>query len=594
MPETATAGTPYYLARSPYLDSVSLLPASDYAGTLRIAYRAVDTAGNAFSGALKVTVAGRSDTSAGEVSYTVEPGGFVHLRGKDFDAACREATGSGLDYIRLTLPSGSQGALYYRYGATSQTPADTGRYYLKSSPFLGDLTFVAADTLAATVTIPFTGYTASGASFSGRLTIRVQGGSALRVISYAAPAGTTVAFDADDFNEACLDAAGASLRYVTFTLPAKSQGALYYNYRESTQSGTAVRASTRFYRSSSPSISSVRFVPASGYANTVSISFTGEDTQGGSLSGRVDITLTAPQTPVVRYAGTTGYIGFRLSDFDDACRSATGHGLSHVQFTSLPASSQGRLYVGYAGPLSQGARVTTGSYYYASGAPQLAQVGFMPHAGAQGTVTIGFTGVDTRGGSFSGRVEITPAADLSSSFTDMAGYAWAIGSVDYLYGLGVVQGVGGSRFGPGQSISRGDFVLMLCRALGLTSTQTSSGFSDVPAGSYYAQAIAAARALGVVQGDERGRFSPNAPLQRQDALVMLQRAMNAAGLSTQSAAGSLSAFADGAQVAGYARTAAAQLYGLGVVQGDEQGRLLPLNAVTRAEMAVMLHRVLTL
>ena len=75
---------------------------------------------------------------------------------------------------------------------------------------------------------------------------------------------------------------------------------------------------------------------------------------------------------------------------------------------------------------------------------------------------------------------------------------------------------------------------------------------------------------------------------------MLQRAMNAAGISAGGSESDLTAFSDAAQVSAYARSAVAALVRLGVVQGDEAGRLNPGSNITRAEMAVILHRVLTL
>lgn len=713
--EQVTANTGYYLSRNPYLDNVTFVPAEDYDGTLRISYRGVDTAGNSYSGRMTIVVTERTNAGSGDVDYTVDRYGSVQFKASDFNTACRQATGITLDYVRFSLPSDSDGTLYYDYksNGTYDSRVDTGRYYRSGSPSISDISFVPGTGAGSTVNISFTGYNTSGGSFSGRVFIRVEGDDTPSQVSYSAIAGRALTFNADDFNEACLDDNGGPLNYVIFSLSASSEGTLYYNYSNSTGSGTTVRNTTRYYRNGSPSLSNVSFVPRSSYTGTVYIDFSGYDTQGDRfdgtvritvtasgtadtvrytvLSGRtvlfdaadfdvvsravtgsalsyvrftlpaasrgvlyyqydedkttntrvsasnsyyrtggtrllddvtfaaddgytgvvsisytgtstsgekfdgvVQITVSAPEPPVIRYAGSTQLVSFSLSDFESASRAATGRSLSHVQFTSLPAASQGRLYVGYSGPGSQGTRVTTGSYYYASGAPQLGQVGFMPHAGAQGTVTVSFTGTDTAGTTFTGRVEIVLTADLSSSFTDMGNYTWAIGSVDYLSGLGVVNGVGGSQFGPGRAILRGDFVLMLCRAFGFQTGSTSSGFYDVPSDSYYAQAIAAARALGVVQGDGTGRFQPTGALTRQDAMVMIVRAMNAAGMSTAGSGAGLTGFADGAQVSGYARDAVTALVGLGVVQGDELGRLNPQASITRAEMAVILHRVLTL
>ena len=52
------------------------------------------------------------------------------------------------------------------------------------------------------------------------------------------------------------------------------------------------------------------------------------------------------------------------------------------------------------------------------------------------------------------------------------------------------------RYSPGQQITRGDYVLMLCQAFQL-SGQGKAGFWDVPRDSYYAQAVMTAQALAL-------------------------------------------------------------------------------------------------
>ncbi len=134
---------------------------------------------------------------------------------------------------------------------------------------------------------------------------------------------------------------------------------------------------------------------------------------------------------------------------------------------------------------------------------------------------------------------------------------------------------------------------MLYRAYGFTP-QTSEAFNDVDPDSYYAEAIQTARALGISNGYEDGGFHPTAPVSRQEALVLLQRAMSAAGWSlTAGSVSSLSAFSDGDEVADFAQSVMATMVSLGVIQGSD-GELNPTSPVTRAEMAVILARCLTL
>lgn len=74
---------------------------------------------------------------------------------------------------------------------------------------------------------------------------------------------------------------------------------------------------------------------------------------------------------------------------------------------------------------------------------------------------------------------------------------------------------------------------------------------------------------------------------------MICRAMDAAGQSLPAAdTGILSSYADGGQVSAFARSSVAAMVQAGAVRGNSASRLNPGAAISRAEMAVILHRVL--
>lgn len=101
------------------------------------------------------------------------------------------------------------------------------------------------------------------------------------------------------------------------------------------------------------------------------------------------------------------------------------------------------------------------------------------------------------------KVVVTPNT-ASSYFTDVSYSAgWAAPAVDFLYENGVVNGTSAGIFSPGRAITRGSFLAMVDRALSLPRTSRQS-FPDVPAGSYYADAIQAAYGLGIVSGYSDG------------------------------------------------------------------------------------------
>lgn len=713
--EKVDGTTKYGRSASPYLDNVSFVPHPDYTGTLYIRYRCVDVGGGSFSGQITLIVSGKDGTGSGEINYTVRSGGEISFRSDDFNQLSRKLNRATLSYVRFELPDSSKGTLYYNYrsGSSSEKVSDYTRYYYNNSPYISNITFVPNSGYAGTVDIKFVGYDVDGGRFDGRVSIRTADGGHKGTVRYSVRAGRSVTFSAADFNEACQDINRESLDYVRFELPPSSKGTLYYNYRSGNYNDK-VSESGKYYRSGSPSVSDVTFVPDRGYRGLVTIYFTGYDTAGRSFggivevdvdgstvnpeikysvsnggvvtfnsadfdrvsqdltdrtlnyvrfelpnsnrgelyydyntsngtynskvnssrnysrsggswsldrvafvadqtytglvtipytgwntrgekfTGTVDIQVSRPTANTIRYMGSSNPIRLQVSDLRLACNSLLGRELSYIQFDSLPTQQQGRLYLSYVSPSQTGTPAATGTSYYYNRAPGMDQLSFVARAGFQGKVTIPYTGVDGSGSRFSGTIEITIDSGLTPSrFSDMDRYGWAKPSVEFLFQNGIAGGVTNTQYGPSQKIRRGDFVLMLCKALQLRTGSTTS-FSDVPTDSYYAWAVATAKDLGIASGNN-GRFMPNEMLTRQDAMVMIKQALIAAGRSVPAGNPSvLNSYADGDKVAGYAREAVAALIQMGVVSGDNAKRLNPNAGVLRAEMAVMLHSVLTL
>ena len=587
-----TASTNYYRNSAPYLSRVTFVPNDSFTGTVTVNYSARDTQDTVYSGRVLIRVG----DSTGTVTYSTEKNTALTLDDNDFNRFSQDLTGSSFQYIRFTsLPASSRGTFYYDYDedASSNRAVTTAtNYYRSKASYLDRITFVPKANYTGTVSVPFTGQDTEGSTFNGTLKIYVGTGTA--DLSYRASTGQAVTFSASDFNTYCKEQTGSALDYVRFTLP--SRGTLYYGYNSNGSYEKTVTANTSYYRSSTPSLNSVSYVPDASTPTTVSIPFTGWSTDGTRFSGTVAITYTGPQSvSAIRYTSTGTPVVFRAQDFTAACSIRGTTSLSHVTFT-LPNAISGRLYTSYTSPARHGTEVMPGAAYYLSSTPQLDGVTFLPKAGFSGTATVSYTARDRDGGTYNGTVEITVApGTASSTFADVGtGYSWCASSVDFLYKGGVVTGVDATHYAPAQSISRGDFVLMLYRAFGLRASGTAS-FTDVPAGSYYAEAIAAAKALGIATGGGDGTFRPADPLTRQDAMLLLQRSLSASGQGIAGASTNvLSRFSDRSQVASYAQSAVCSMVQAGIIQGDSSGRLNPTQSLTRGEMATILHRVLTL
>ncbi|MNE69009.1 Endo-1,4-beta-xylanase A precursor [compost metagenome] len=73
-------------------------------------------------------------------------------------------------------------------------------------------------------------------------------------------------------------------------------------------------------------------------------------------------------------------------------------------------------------------------------------------------------------------------------------------------------------------------------------------------------------------------------------MVIAARALKAAGKAATSSSGSLNAYPDAAQVAGYAADSVSLLVEAGIVAG-KSGLLAPKDTLTRAEAAVIVYRI---
>ena len=583
----ATAGTVYYYGtRTPRLDRLTFAAAENFIGTVRIPFTAQTIDGTTFSGNVEINV--RGGVGSGDIQYTCTPGRSVSFDDTHFNRLSRDLTGSALDYVEFQrLPGSSDGTLYYN---SSAARSNTRYYNGSGNPRIDNLSFRATNSFSM-VDIPFTGYSTSGGSFNGVVTISSDGSSTGRggSIRYSTDSKSAAVFDRDDFDDLSQWETDRNISSVRFDVPSSSQGSLYRNYRSSSSQGTRITSSTSITASD---LDRVAFVPASGYTGTVYIDFRATASgSGGSFDGTVEIDVDRASADVtVRYSTQNEPVNFRSGDFSQSSRT-----LSSIRFGSMPSSNAGYLYYQYVSPTYYGRQASTGTIYRVSGSNLISDLTFVPRAGYSGTVSIPFTGTNSNGSTFDGEVLITVSPSYGSRyFNDMAGYSAAQqAAVDYLYDHNITRGLSVGQYGPESHIRRGDFARMVYIAFGMSSSENTDAFLDVPAGTYYAEAVNALAARGVVSGTGGGYFSPNSALTRQDAICMVQRAMRSMGWNTSNGSTSvLYAYSDGGSVSGYAQGAMSFAVQRGYLP-TSGGRLSPTQPLTRVDMAEIIHRVLT-
>ncbi len=181
------------------------------------------------------------------------------------------------------------------------------------------------------------------------------------------------------------------------------------------------------------------------------------------------------------------------------------------------------------------------------------------------------------------------------TFTDAANH-WAKAAINDMGSRMVVTGMGDGSYQPDRSITRAEFAAIAVRAMGLRQGTTESAFGDVSASDWFNGYVDKATEYGLITGYDSTSYGPNDTITREQAMAIIARAMKITGLSvslTDSEVSSLLAnYTDGASVSSYARAGAAACLKAGIVTGSSTTTLSPKSYVTRAEVAVMVQRLL--
>lgn len=160
-----------------------------------------------------------------------------------------------------------------------------------------------------------------------------------------------------------------------------------------------------------------------------------------------------------------------------------------------------------------------------------------------------------------------------------------------------MDGVDEKRFDADRHITRAEFATLLVRALGLDTAQTTnkSGFSDLAANDWYAEAVAAAASAGSLGGYEDGTFRPNREITREEQAAMMVCALRIVGLETGMTQAKqeeiLAAFKDTGQISWSKSDVAAALQA-GLMNGMTSDTIDLQSFATRAQSAVLLKRFL--
>ena len=181
-------------------------------------------------------------------------------------------------------------------------------------------------------------------------------------------------------------------------------------------------------------------------------------------------------------------------------------------------------------------------------------------------------------------VEAMFKAAGNNPFTDVPAGSYYEDAVIWAVGKGITSGTSAVTFDPNGNCTRAQAVTFLWRAAGSPAAKSKvMPFTDVPSGSYYYDAVLWAMEQGITKGTSDTAFSPDATCTRAQIVTFLWRANGSPVVSGNSA------FTDVAADAYYA-AAVTWAEKNGVTGGIGGGLFGSNNNCTRAQIVTFLYR----
>ncbi|GGD89616.1 hypothetical protein GCM10010911_55290 [Paenibacillus nasutitermitis] len=176
-------------------------------------------------------------------------------------------------------------------------------------------------------------------------------------------------------------------------------------------------------------------------------------------------------------------------------------------------------------------------------------------------------------------------------FSDVAGH-WAKTIINDMGSRMVIESTDKGIFNPDQDITRAEFAAIIVRGLGIKAESGTTPFKDTESSAWYSSVVNTAYANQLINGFEDGTFRPNDKITREQAMVIIAKAMTITGLKTTAAENALQSFTDASDASAWAADSIAGSIQAGIVNGRSSAQLAPKAFITRAEVAAIVQRLL--
>ena len=170
----------------------------------------------------------------------------------------------------------------------------------------------------------------------------------------------------------------------------------------------------------------------------------------------------------------------------------------------------------------------------------------------------------------------------AADFTDVPAGSDYAEAVQWAAEHGYVNGYGDGRFGVNDSVTRAQLATIFYRAAGEPAVSGVSRFPDVAATAYYHNAASWAENNSLISGYPDGRFGVNDNVTRQQVATILWRWAG-------SPAATAGDYADESSIAAYAQTAVDWSRSNAIISARSDGRFAPNDSATRGEIVSALY-----
>ncbi|MBR5680891.1 MAG: S-layer homology domain-containing protein [Clostridia bacterium] len=117
----------------------------------------------------------------------------------------------------------------------------------------------------------------------------------------------------------------------------------------------------------------------------------------------------------------------------------------------------------------------------------------------------------------------------TNPYTDVAPEAWYNNAISTLSNMGILNGYADGSFRPNEPITRAELTKIASSFFGTADVSgKTSGFTDVSSDAWYSSFIAAAEALGLVNGYGDGTFLPDNLITRAETFAIVNRTLKRA------------------------------------------------------------------